>query len=211
MTGVRADRQRQLRCPGRRHGFVEFHANPDVLPCAVGVPTLGGGIQNYAAYGRSIVRVAIHLAGRIVGDGVRAESQSGVVTVDIPNRAAVQRQRVSGNADAVRIGVHCLDGVSKDQGRAAGLADVSCLAGVRPDRQRQLWRAGHGDGFIKPDPYKDSLVQPECVAVLRSVEGDAVHRRRRGLRPGDRRFACKGDEQGEPNGQKTAETTDTGG
>ena len=209
LTGERADRQRQLRRAGHRDGFVEFHTNPDVLLSAVGVPTPGGGIQNYGAYGRGIIRAAVHLAVPIVGDGVRAEIQSGVVAVGVPNRAAVQRQRVRGNADAVRIAVRCLDGISEDQGRTA--ASVRCLAGVRPDRQRQLWRAGHGEGFIEPDPYEDSLVQPERVAALRSFEGDAAHRRRGGLRPGDRRCACKGDEQGEPNGQEAAETTDTGG
>ena len=168
LAGERADCQGQPRRAAHPHGFVERDFHPDGLARAVGVAALRAGGQVHPGRARRPAEAAVHLEGRIIGDGLAAQAQGRGVAARVQNGAAVQRQGVGRDADPVYVGVRCPHLIAEKQ-RSGAAGEIVCPAGIRPDLQCQLWRAGDRYPFTEKDRDLDDFIPPVGRSILRQI------------------------------------------
>ena len=180
----RPDRQLQLGLSARRvhdHAPVEGDLDEDVPAVAIGAALGRRAGERDALDLRRSDLAAVHLARPPgVHGGVRkiGGAGGGVRSHDPP---AVQRQRVGGDADAVRVRVGLLHDVRKAQ-RLLAVGRINRLAHRRSDRQRHLRlsvRRVHGDLRVEPGFHHNRVAPPvRAVVRFRTAKGDAVDSRR---------------------------------
>ena len=123
------------------------------------------------ASGRDCAQIGcVHLEAGVVGN--RWSVQDGVVAMHVPDGAAVERQGIGVDADAVGIVLSSLHGVGEGQCGAARAAEVIGLHQGAADVERQLGRAGDGDGFDKVDLDGGHIA---CVQALIEHAGGTDH------------------------------------
>ena len=182
---LRPDRQLQLGLAARRiddHGPVEGNLDEDIVAVVVGVALRRRTGKRHALDRRRSDLAAVHLP-RCLGVHGNVREVGGPRGGDVRSHypAAVQRQRVGGNAHAVRVRVCLLHDVRETQ-RLLATGRINRLAQSCPDRQRHLRlsvRRVHRDLRIEPNLH-DDRVGPPVGAVLRfrAEKYDAVDSRR---------------------------------
>jgi len=177
---------------GDRHrdGSRGLHVQHDAVP--PGAPLRY--VQPCRAQRHGRRHAPVHLAARVHGHrGVRPHR----VPAPGPDAAAVPRQRVGGNVDAVRVTVRCLHDVAEGQHFRSRPADVCRRPRPASDVQPELRRTRHAHHPVESHYRPDRLAPPvrvppgcraegalgrhelhrRCPARRRSRHCDEVHRR----------------------------------
>ena len=178
LAGVGTDAERQLGGAGDVHGLVEGDGGLDGLAVVVGVAQRRGVERQRQDAGRAEAAVDLVLGG--VGEGAAAQahvrSHRGVAGV--VDSAAVQRQGVPEDADAIGVQIAGLHQVAEAQPRRANVPEELHLAGCVADGQRQARRAGHRYLAVVIDGHVDPFVVLVGVVAGRgAAEVHLVHSR----------------------------------
>ena len=182
LAGVGADAERQLGGAGDVHGLVEGEGGLDGLAEVVGVAQRRGVEREGEDAGRAEAAVDLVLRGVGEGAAAQAEVRSHRGVAGVVDGAAVQRQGVPEDADAVEVQVAGLHQVAEAQPRRANVPEELHLAGCVADGQRQARRAGHRYLAVVVDGHVDPfVVLVGVVAGGGAAEVHLVHSRHREL------------------------------
>ena len=175
----RADRQGQPCLVRGVDLTVEIDKDIDGLAQFVGVAVRRRWPNRHSYHRRRGLPAAVHLVACRIRDGVAAEVQRRVRrAANVPDRPAVQCQRVGADADAVRVAVRRLHTVEETELPQAVAVVVSAqLARGRPDGQCQLHPAVYDHRPVETHLDDDILGELERVAAQRTANCHAAHRR----------------------------------
>ena len=95
----------------------------------------------------------------------RIVRQDSVVTCGIPDRSAIEDQRIDTHTNTIAVGLPSQNGVREGQCVSAAARRVSGLHRRTPDNQCQPWRTGHGNYFRKSHRRRDHIPRIEGVVL----------------------------------------------
>ena len=161
---------------------VKSDPNVDCLPCAVGDAVRGAAGNPHMGYLWSGRNAAVHLLVRSSARRWPSKHKSRSCTVSGLDAAAVQRQRIGCDVDAIRVAVLPLHQVAEFQARVAVRANTPrSVAGPNypsrlvPHTEIQRWIPRHLNGIGKAYDGSDLLACSIAVTGLRlAIDGHGV-------------------------------------